>query len=650
MSVTKLNISKIVKEINVDPHKYASSTSINSLVKLLKFLSDQYYKTNSPLVSDITYDILRDVLEERDPNNKYLNQVGYAITTNKVELPFSMPSLNKIKPTTEYLKTWKSSFKGPYTVSDKLDGVSALLYKANDKFFLYTRGNAIYGRNISHLIDYIFGAKIKKYPIVNGTAIRGELIISKKNFKSIEKEYKNVRNTVAGLVNSKKVNIKIAKITDFIAYSIVNPNYTHINQLQLLNKWTFPVINVTTKKIITNEALSKHLQSRRESSDYDIDGIVVVDGNVIYEPYSGNPDYAFAFKMVLSDQMVEVIVIGVDWNVSRHGYIKPTVQINPVEIGGVTIKNATAFNAKYVKDNKLGPGSIIKLVRSGDVIPHIVEVKSPSSTNKPMMPSIPYQWTSSGVDVVIKDGYKHDTNDAMVVKQIANFFSVIGVRDISEGIVAKLVSEGYTSIFKVLDANTNDLINIGGIGDKLVDKIYKNIDSAFKKVTLEQLMAASNTFGRGFGLKKIKLITVKYPNILNEDLKTLKGKIIKIEGFDEKTASKFVEGLPKFIIFLNKLRKIKRVDISNLDKRKIKKTGVKFQGMKIVFTGFRDSKLEEYVTRNGGSISSTVSKNTTLVVYKHGAEDNSKYIKAKELKVNTVLLETFMKKYKLAKQ
>lgn len=649
MSVSKADINKTIEEINIDPYKYANGISVNRLVKLLKFLSSHYYKTSTPLVSDVTYDILRDVLEERDPNNKYLNEVGYTMTTNKVQLPYYMPSLNKIKPTTEYLKTWKSSFKGPYTVSDKLDGVSALLYKIEDKFSLFTRGNAIYGRDISHLIDYIFGPKIKKYPIDNNTAIRGELIISKKNFKSIEKDYKNVRNTVAGLVNNKRVNVRVAKITDFIAYSIVNPNYTHINQLQLLNKWKFPVVNVVTKKIITNDILSKHLQSRRENSDYDIDGIVVVDGNVIYEPYSENPDYAFAFKMVLSDQIVEAIVIGIDWNISRHGYIKPTVKINPVEIGGVTIKNATAFNAKYVKDNKLGPGSMIKLVRSGDVIPHIVEVKSPSSTNKPMMPSVPYEWTSSGVDIIIKDGHKQDKNNEMVTKQIANFFSVLGVRDISEGIIAKLVSEGYNSIFKILQANTSALVNIEGIGSKLVEKIYKNIESAFKNVTLEQLMIASNTFGRGFGLKKVKLVTTKYPNILNEDIKTLKDKIIKIEGFDEKTASKFVDGLPKFITFLNKLRKIKIVELSNLDIKPTKKIGIKFQGMKIVFTGFRDSKLEEYITSNSGSISSTVSKNTTLVIYKRGSENNSKYIKAKELKVDTILLDTFMKKYNLIK-
>lgn len=647
MKITKSNITSILPKVISDPYNIANSLATNDLVNLLKILSAEYYKTNKPLVPDAIYDIIRDVLEEKEPNHPYLNEVGYQITRDKVKLPFYMPSLNKIKPTTEYLKVWRSNFKGPYTISDKLDGVSALLYKTNGEFKLFTRGDAVHGKDISHLIPYVFRVDLSKKPMDNNTAIRGELIISKKNFKKVEDDYKNVRNTVSGLVNNKRVNVKVAKITDFVAYSIVNPNYTHSIQLQLLKKWRLPTVEVITKDSLTNKFLSSYLQKRRNESLYDIDGIVVVDSGMIYEPYSENPEYAFAFKMVLSDQLVEAVVVDIEWNVSKRGYINPVVRINPVKVGGVTIKNVTAFNAKYVVDRKLGPGAVIKLVRSGDVIPYIVDVLKPSSSKKPKMPDIPYVWNETGVNIVVKgDATLHPE---MVVKQIANFFTNIGVSDIGEGIVSKLVNAGYSDIFTILKAKKEDLIKIDGIGARLVDKLYASIHGAFKKVKLEQLMAGSNVFNRGLGTKKFRLILAQYPDILKEDPKTLKKKIMEIEGFSDKTADNFVSGLPKFKVFYEKLKKISYIDLSHLETKVTKKKGSKFQGMKIVFTGFRDSKLEEYIINNGGTVSTTVSKNTNLVIYKPGGETSSKYLKAKELNIKLCKLEQFLKVYKVGR-
>ena len=108
--------------------------------------------------------------------------------------------------------------------------------------------------------------------------------------------------------------------------------------------------------------------------------------------------------MVLQDQIAEAKVVGVLWSASKDGYLKPRIKIEPIVLCGVDIEYATGFNGKFIRDNRINIGSIVKLVRSGDVIPHIIEVVQPSKY--PNLPDIEYDWTESGVDTV---SYTHLT-------------------------------------------------------------------------------------------------------------------------------------------------------------------------------------------------------------------------------------------------
>ena len=130
----------------------------------------------------------------------------------------------------------------------------------------------------------------------------------------------------------------------------------------------FETVQNRTVTDVTNEMLSELLMEWRKSYVYEIDGVIVSDDR-IFARKSGNPDHAFAFKMVLSDQMAEAKVVNVLWTPSKDGYLKPRVQIEPIKLGGVTIEYATGFNAAFIRDNKIGIGSLIQIIRSGDVIP-----------------------------------------------------------------------------------------------------------------------------------------------------------------------------------------------------------------------------------------------------------------------------------------
>ncbi len=656
MSNTKNNnneLNKIIKELETNPYVYANSISIDKLENILRQFSQYYYNTDKSLVSDYIFDLLKDLLEEKDPSNPFLFEVGAPISKNKVPLPFPMASLNKIKPGTQALVEYKKKYKGRYVWSDKLDGVSGLLYKNNNRFKLYTRGNGIEGQDITHLIPYILKDKYKPSKIPNNTAIRGEIIMSKANFETIKNKFQNARNTVAGLVNSKTVPIDIAKLTDFIGYAVIHPQYTQEIQMKKLKEWEFPIVEYKVTDDLMEEELGKYLQERRKNSKYEVDGVVVIDSSQTYNVLETNPTYGFAFKMVLTDQVVEVKVLDIIWGITMHGYLKPVVKIKPVSLVGVVITNVTAFNAKYVVDNNLGPGSTIRLVRSGDVIPHILAVLTPSLTGLPKMPNVPYEWNESGVDLLVKDVHGA-AKDSITIKQLAHFFKTMGIKYISEGILTKLVEHGYKTVPGILNADINKLSQIDGIGDKLTTKIFENTRVAFETTNLETLMAASNVFGRGFGVRKNRVITIAYPNIMNEDWteKQLCDKIILLEGFDIKTAKQFSTNFKKFKQFFHSLENIKLISVKQLKqppKKAVVKTGLLFENMKIIFTGFRDKEMEEFIVNNGGQLSTTVSKNTNLVVYKDGdsSSSSSKYIKAKELGIEMITIDNFKKKYKL---
>jgi len=644
-----MDINKIIPDILKDPYKFANSISIQKLVDILTQLSYYYYNTDEPLISDSIYDLLIFVLEDRDPSNIYLQQIGCPISKNQVDLPFVMTSLNKIKPNTNYLNVWKKKYIGPYVISDKLDGVSGLLHKLNGKLHLYTRGDSITGQDITHLIPYIFNNNT--YKIKNDCAVRGELIISKSNFNKIKDKYKNARNTVAGLVNSINFSMEIASLTDFIAYAIIHPKIKQDIQMKKLIKWNFPVVNYKIEVDLNNDWLCNYLQERRIECNYNIDGIVIVDSSQAYDLTNKNPNYGFAFKMILSDQIVETDVLDVKWNITMHGYLKPIIIIKPVNLLGVCIKKATAFNAKFIIDNKLGPGAIIKILRSGDVIPHILEVLKPASSGKPKLPDIPFKWNKTGIDIIVNDinGF---AQNFIIIKKLMHFFKVLGVKYISKGIITKLVENDYKSIEDILSSDINELAKIPGIGPKILNKIFDNIKNSFETTNLETLMAASNIFGRGLGIKKLKIITDAFPNIINKkyDIKILEKKILELNGFDKITANLFITGLDEFKKFFTRLTKINTINVSHLKFKKSDKIINKnkfFENQKIVLTGFRNKEIENFIIENCGEINNSISKKTSLLITKINDSNSSKYIKAISLNIPIMTIDEFKIKYKL---
>tara|TARA_B100001769_G_scaffold195119_1_gene155548 strand:+ start:35189 stop:38242 length:3054 start_codon:yes stop_codon:yes gene_type:complete len=635
---SKKSVNKSSDKSNIELFKkegiiILKTLSEEELSSMLKSANNAYYCNSNPIMSDNEYDILRETTLSIFPTNLaalegHIN-CNMDIDKKKATLPYEMWSMDKIKPDTNALKKWQDKYNGPYVLSCKLDGVSGLYSSEGNEPKLYTRGNGKIGQDISHIIPYL------NVPNEKDIVIRGEFIIKKSIFNNNYKDkFANPRNFVAGVINQKKIDIEKLKNIDFVVYEVIKPilkpseQFVLINSLNNTKQQTNKIILVKYEKHenINNILLSDLLVEWRKSYDYEIDGVICINDK-IYSRTSGNPDHAFAFKMVLSDQIAEAKVLDVIWTPSKDGYLKPRVQIEPIILNGVTIEYATGFNAKFIKDNKIGIGSLIKLIRSGDVIPHITDVIQQSS--EPMMPSEKYIWNESNVDIMLEN---KESNEIVINKTITGFFKIIGVDGLSTGNIKRIVNAEYDNIPKIIKMTKEDFLQVDGFKEKLATKISIGIKEQLKKVTLPELMQATNIFGRGFGEKRFSIILSKEPTILTSKVSNVEkiNKVKIINGMAEKSANKFVEHIDEFIKWIIKAELEYKLDELNTLSETID-TSHPLYNKKIAITGFRDSNLIDKLKQTGAVMTSSINKKIFMVIVKDKNISTGKIDEARKL-------------------
>ena len=606
-----------------------------NLAGMIRTANVLYYNKKAVL-TDNEYDILKEYMEGRFPDNAVLKAIGAPADKKKqVKLPVFMPSMDKIKADTGHLPKWKAKYKGPYIVSAKADGISGLLVTKKDKQQLYTRGNGSMGWERSYLIPFL------DIPVVDGTVIRGEIIMDRNVFKrKYGKVYKNPRNAVGGIINADFTlkNAEKYKDLDFVAYEVIRPRLKPTEQMAFLEEHHFKTIKYEVHKDITNEELSKILVDWRNNYKYQNDGLIVADDK-IYLRWKKNPKHAFAFKMVLSDQKAEAKVLEVIWTPSKDGFLKPKVRIEPIDIGGVTIEYATAFNAAFVEKNKIGMGALIEMVRSGDVIPHILKVITPA--RQAQMPPGNYKWNATHVDIVLDD-IKGNTN--VQEKVISRFFKHLDVDGLGEGNVKRLMKAGFDSIEKIINMKQEDFLKAQGFKQKLAEKVFKSIHEKLEEASLVEIMAASNLFGRGMGRRRLRAILEAYPELLNNKMGKAEAeeKIAQLKGFGKKTAADFIEHLQTFLHFIKAIHLEKKL----VFKKKKVNTAHPLYDKNIVMTGFRDKELAARIADvTGKALKTSVSKNTFVVLVKNTDEDTGKAEEARALGIPLMTPESFIKKY-----
>ena len=635
---------KPFEEFKIKGFAYLETLSEKQLAEMVKVANDYYYNTKTLVLTDNEYDIVKEYLERKFPKNAALDAIGAPIIKNKVKLPYEMASMDKIKPDTNAVVSWMKKYKGPYVISCKLDGVSGLYTTEGDTPKLYTRGDGTVGQDISHLL------KVLDLPKESGIVVRGEFIIPKKVFhEKYKDDFANPRNLVSGIVNAKTIDSK-AKDLHFVTYEVIRPVLKPSDQMAKLEEFKHEVVRNKAIHEISNDILSSILVEWRGNYEYEIDGIIVCDDN-IYPRQSGNPDHAFAFKMVLSEQMAEAKVVDVIWSASKDGYLKPRVRIEPIKLGGVTIEYATGFNGKFIEENKIGVGALIQIIRSGDVIPHIKSITMPAE--QPKMPLVPYKWTNSHVDIVLENA-----GDDITVreKNITAFFVGLEVDGLSSGNVKRIMTAGFDTIAKILKMTKADFKNVEGFKEKMIEKLFNGIHEKVGKANLLDIMVASNLMGRGLGERKIKPILEKYPDILiseesdEEKIKMLKG----IDGIGPENAKSFVSNIPTFMGFLKecdlegKLSMTRASNTPAMDRIEEKSnidTSNPLFGKKIVMTKVRDKEIMVYATKVGAILEENITKDTFILIVKTYDDISNKTKYATEHNIPIMMPSDFREKY-----
>ena len=381
-------------------------------------------------------------------------------------------------------------------------------------------------------------------------------------------------------------------------------------------------------KDITEELLVELF--KRWSTDYEIDGIILevndlnLQESLGRETSSNNPCYARAFKHDSFEQKAEATVLGISWNISKHGLLKPVLHITPIKLDGVTVSNVTGNNAKFVKDMGLGIGAKVVVKRSGMVIPLIVEVLETVEFQYPYLTDsngeIDYTWNENGIELVTLT----ETDDQKLKQNVA-FFEILEADNVSEGIITQLWDAGYKTIEDILNVTTTQLESIDRFGKRKAQIVYNSIQKSVTDVQLSKLQHATGLF-RGLGSKKLALLehfTTK-PTI---------DQVMEIEGFAEISAKVFVDNYDNFFIFVGNL------PITIAKKVESVKVGTDLEGKSFVFTGVRRKDLEEVIESRGGKVAGSVSKTTTYLVMKAKGSGSSKETKAVSLGVVILTVE-----------
>jgi len=642
--IIKMDIADTKHTISLLEHNLdecLSKWDLNKIKNTIDILDNYYYSSSGGIVSDKCYDKLREFYEHKCG---ILTKIGAPVKGAKIKLPAHMGSMDKVKLGSTNLKSFLSKYTNQKCIMDKLDGSSMLIdlrNKSNAK--AYTRGDGTYGQDVSNKAIYIDGLNHIHKTNINGL-IRGEAIVSINQWEKIKDKGANARNYVAGIINRKDVCPDELTNIQFVAYEWISDTCSHpyklsiSEQIDKLKTAGFHTVRYKTFIDVTEEQLPPILTHFKQSSDYEIDGIIVQDNVYYSKNTSGNPKYAKAFKMDDLDDTAITTVTAIKWAPSKSGLLKPIVVFDKIHLTGVDITKASGYNANFIEKNGIGIGSKIKVIRSGGVIPKIIEV---IEKTKPLLPAIDYNWNSNHTDIIIKD---KDNSKEVAIKRLEYFVNTIGVSFLKIGMLRKLYDKGCKTIFDILFLTKTVIMsyNLSGIKDKTASKIADSINVSLNNASAA-LLAAATPYFNGIAKKKMKSLSDNIPNWLELPKNELKTKILETEGFQEITCNNILNGLDRFKDYHKAYTLSGYTDksFSNTDSIKLKSD--KLNDNVYLFTGFRDSEIKHKIELNGGVVVDSLSKknNVTHIIRKSVDTINSKIQKIlddKDSNINVITI------------
>lgn len=409
-----------------------------------------------------------------------------------------------------------------------------------------------------------------------------------------------------------------------------------IYQLSRLESEGFNIPNydVILGKDVNDETLKKLVEKHKAQSPFALDGVVLevnnrdVRNKLENEKRSSklNPAYAKKFKVADETNNAVVVVKKVHWQITKDARLRPRVEIEPVDLMGVTITYVTCHNAKYVVDNNIGTDALLRITRSGDVIPYILDIVK--AADEPMLPEIPpadYDWDENEVDFVLAD----ESHPTVLLRRLKFGINALGVEYLGDGSIEKLFEGGYRDLVSVIKANHDDVYKT--VGSKTAIKGMTSLNKVLNPVKENFLGKASGCFGRGIGSRILEPLVAEYGELTT---KISLDDILKFDGIQETTAKKIHAGLTAYETFKKSIE-----GYYTLASPEKLTQGGEFDGVSFVFTGFRDKDAQATIESKGGKVASGVSKNVKYVVTKDPNSGSSKIQKARSLGCEIISIE-----------
>ena len=626
--------------------KSASSLKAGQLEAAKTFhakASSQYYEKGKSFLTDREFDRLEELIRKADP--KWKPPVGAPVTNKKVERKLVVPcaSLSKIKhDAPKILERYLAEFRGGerFRIEAKIDGASLLGHYINGELkSLTTRGDGIRGKSID---GYIKAAERQRSKnnlsgLVTRLPFRGEDFALRfeaaMKTRIYEKHYADEFDS-ARVVSSAAFNRKVPDevLVRNIDYVLTEGWRLQGSKMRAMSSDELDVLaarcniprpqyRIFLMRDIAPDSLAKVLEDFRKENIYDLDGLVLRPSSFhLQEPLATgeNPKYVKAFKVNEEENAPETVIEEIIWNTSSFGVLVPKARVKPVMFGNVEVQHAALHNVEWAETMGAGVGARVKIIRSGEIIPKIVEVVKKVKFQLPDPRKVGF-YERQGKKLVLKSSESFEVR----VKKIARMFSTLKLDSLGSGLADRMVAHGFDSTAKVALMTQEDLAElpkVKTVAQKYAAEIARIRSGEF---TVPQLFLASGVADAGLGESWMKKLSHSCPEVFSSKVKSQNVLAIsKVIG--PAAASNFALAWPAFCEWMREV-KPKVAPIPAKQDKKVKHGAL--SGQCFSWTGYRSKEEEAWIESQGGEVV-PFGKRTTVLFFRPDGKRSTKVDKA----------------------
>jgi len=651
---------------------------IEKLRKDITHHEKRYYVDNNPQISDFEFDMLVKKLEELEKQFPELvtpesptQRVGEQPVSGFASVEHSTPMLSldncysfeELKEFEERIKKIIPDEKIEYVAELKIDGLGiSVIYREGNFARAVTRGDGFRGDDVTLNVK-----TIRSLPLsireTREIEVRGEAFLPFQSFNKINQDrsqkgeplFANPRNAAAGslrLLDSKEV---ASRHLDIFLYSIFTEGIEQKSQwksLQKLKELGFKINPHSRCCSSLEEVLSfwKEWSEKRDSMDYDVDGVVVKVDSTRQQNSLGRtakfPRWSISFKFPARQATTQIKDIKIQ--VGRTGALTPVAVLDPVKLSGITISRSTLHNEDEIQRKDIRTGDYVLIERSGDVIPKVVSVMKERRTGKEIPFVFPLECPICKTSVFRPEGEAisrcvNPSCPAKLRESLLHFASrrAMNIEGLGEALVDQLVDKNLVKTLPDLySLRLEELETLERMGSKSSQNLLDEIEES-KKADLPRLIFALGI--RYVGERTAQALASHFKDLTILSNATLE-ELVQVEDVGPKVAESvvFFFKQPENVELLNRL---KEAGLRFSYTKKGKPGELPLAGQTFVLTGKLSELTREEATEAienlGGSVTSSVSRKTTYVVM--GESPGSKLEKAQRLGIPTLGEKEFSK-------